>query len=50
VLNNLDVASRPRPSNRPCSPSTVYPVVWLRAREAALLCEAKGKRLWDAHD
>ena len=30
----------------PCA----YPVVWVRAREAALLCEAKGKRLCDAHE
>ena len=28
----------------------VYPVVWVRAREAALLCEAVGKRLCDAHE
>lgn len=27
-----------------------YPVVWVRAREAALLCEAVGKRLCDAHE
>jgi formylglycine-generating enzyme required for sulfatase activity len=27
-----------------------YPVVWVRAREAALLCEAMGKRLCDAHE
>jgi hypothetical protein len=32
--------------NIPC----VYPVVWVRAREAALLCEAEGKRLCDAHE
>jgi hypothetical protein len=32
--------------NIPCS----YPVVWVRAREAALLCEAEGKRLCDAHE
>ena len=28
----------------------VYPVVWVRAREAALLCRAMGKRLCDAHE
>lgn len=27
-----------------------YPVVWVRAREAALLCSAVGKRLCDAHE
>jgi formylglycine-generating enzyme required for sulfatase activity len=27
-----------------------YPVIWVRAREAALLCEAVGKRLCDAHE
>jgi formylglycine-generating enzyme required for sulfatase activity len=27
-----------------------YPVVWVRARDAALLCEALGKRLCDAHE
>jgi hypothetical protein len=27
-----------------------YPVVWVRAREAALICEAIGKRLCDAHE
>jgi formylglycine-generating enzyme required for sulfatase activity len=27
-----------------------YPVVWVRAREAALLCEAEGKRLCDANE
>ena len=27
-----------------------YPVVWVRAREAALICEAMGKRLCDAHE
>jgi formylglycine-generating enzyme required for sulfatase activity len=27
-----------------------YPVVWVRAREAELLCEAVGKRLCDAHE
>jgi hypothetical protein len=27
-----------------------YPVVWVRAREAAQLCEAMGKRLCDAHE
>ncbi|MCB1739776.1 MAG: hypothetical protein KDK91_05360 [Gammaproteobacteria bacterium] len=27
-----------------------YPVVWVRAREAALVCEAMGKRLCDAHE
>jgi len=32
--------------NIPCE----YPVVWVRAREAALLCEAVGKRLCDAHE
>ena len=30
----------------PCS----YPVVWVSAREAALICEAMGKRLCDAHE
>jgi len=28
----------------------VFPVVWVRAREAAQLCEAIGKRLCDAHE
>jgi len=28
----------------------VYPVVWVRAREAALICQAMGKRLCDAHE
>lgn len=32
--------------NVPCA----YPVVWVRARDAALLCEAQGKRLCDAHE
>jgi formylglycine-generating enzyme required for sulfatase activity len=32
--------------NIPCE----YPVVWVRAREAALLCESSGKRLCDAHE
>lgn len=32
--------------NLPCE----YPVVHVRAREAALLCEAVGKRLCDAHE
>jgi hypothetical protein len=32
--------------NIPCS----YPVVWVRAREAAEFCEATGKRLCDAHE
>jgi hypothetical protein len=32
--------------NIPCA----YPVVWVRAREAALICEAEGKRLCDAHE
>lgn len=32
--------------NIPCS----YPVVWVRAREAAEFCEAMGKRLCDAHE
>jgi formylglycine-generating enzyme required for sulfatase activity len=27
-----------------------YPVVWVRAREAAQVCEAMGKRLCDAHE
>jgi formylglycine-generating enzyme required for sulfatase activity len=27
-----------------------YPVVWVRAREAAEICEAVGKRLCDAHE
>lgn len=30
----------------PCA----YPVVWARAREAAQVCEAMGKRLCDAHE
>jgi len=30
----------------PCA----YPVVWVRAREAALTCRAMGKRLCDAHE
>lgn len=30
----------------PCT----YPVVWVRAREAALICEVMGKRLCDAHE
>ena len=30
----------------PCA----YPVVWVRAREAAKVCEAVGKRLCDAHE
>ncbi len=28
----------------------VYPVVWVKAREAALVCEAEGKRMCDAHE
>ena len=32
--------------NIPCA----YPVVWVRAREAALICQALGKRLCDAHE
>jgi len=28
----------------------IYPVVWVRAREAALICRAEGKRLCDAHE
>jgi formylglycine-generating enzyme required for sulfatase activity len=28
----------------------VYPVVWVRAREAALICKAMGKRICDAHE
>jgi hypothetical protein len=32
--------------NIPCE----YPVVWVRAREAAQICEAEGKRLCDAHE
>ena len=32
--------------NIPCE----YPVVWVKAREAALLCEAVGKRICDAHE
>ena len=28
----------------------VYPVVWVRAREAALICRAMDKRLCDAHE
>jgi len=27
-----------------------YPVVWVRAREAALICKAIGKRICDAHE
>jgi formylglycine-generating enzyme required for sulfatase activity len=27
-----------------------YPVVWVRAREAALICRAMGKRICDAHE
>jgi len=30
----------------PCT----YPVTWVRAREAALICDAMGKRLCDAHE
>jgi formylglycine-generating enzyme required for sulfatase activity len=30
----------------PCT----YPVVWVRAREAALICKAMGKRICDAHE
>ena len=30
----------------PCA----YPVVWVRAREAAAICTAMGKRLCDAHE
>ena len=29
---------------------TVYPVVWVKAREAAEVCEIEGKRLCDAHE
>jgi hypothetical protein len=32
--------------NIPCE----YPVVWVRAREAAEICAAQGKRLCDAHE
>jgi len=32
--------------NIPCS----YPVVWVKAREAAQICAAMGKRLCDAHE
>jgi formylglycine-generating enzyme required for sulfatase activity len=32
--------------NIPCA----YPVVWVRAREAAQICEAEGERLCDAHE
>jgi hypothetical protein len=28
----------------------IYPLVWVRAREAALICRAMGKRLCDAHE
>ncbi|MBU0995273.1 MAG: hypothetical protein KJ737_22480 [Proteobacteria bacterium] len=28
----------------------IYPVVWVRAKEAAEICEAMGKRLCDAHE
>ncbi len=27
-----------------------YPVVWVKAREAAEICSAEGKRLCDAHE
>ena len=30
----------------PCT----YPVIWVRAREAAEICEAEGKRICDAHE
>ena len=29
---------------------TAYPVVWVKAREAAEVCEIEGKRLCDAHE
>jgi len=29
---------------------TAYPVVWVKAREAAEVCEVEGKRLCDAHE
>ncbi|SMF11217.1 SUMF1/EgtB/PvdO family nonheme iron enzyme [Pseudobacteriovorax antillogorgiicola] len=32
--------------NIPCE----YPVVWVRASEAAAICEAEGKRICDAHE
>ena len=32
--------------NIPCT----YPVVWVKAREAAQICEAEGKRICDAHE
>ena len=32
--------------NIPCE----YPVVWVRAKEAAEICEAMGKRICDAHE
>jgi hypothetical protein len=32
--------------NIPCT----YPVVWVKAREAAQICEAEGERLCDAHE
>jgi hypothetical protein len=32
--------------NIPCA----YPVVWVKAREAAEICEAEGERLCDAHE
>ncbi len=32
--------------NIPCA----FPVVWVKAREAAEICEAQGKRLCDAHE
>lgn len=32
--------------NIPCT----YPVVWVKAREAAEICEAEGERLCDAHE
>ncbi len=32
--------------NIPCE----YPLIWVTARDAALICEAEGKRLCDAHE
>ena len=29
---------------------TAYPVIWVKAREAAEVCEVMGKRLCDAHE
>ncbi len=34
----------------PNIPPCTYPVVWIKAREAAQVCAAQGKRLCDAHE